>query len=414
MMPHGPGSAQGGPLSICYVLAAFPVLSETFVTNEIRAMRRLGHRIVPIALAPHDGPCQAEDEPMRAEAVHLATIPTLAAAAAAALRPAGMAGAVAFARRQTGLPAKSLLRAATRVALVARRHGCSHIHAHYAHVAGATAIAAARIAGVTASFIAHGYDIYGEPTDLPLKLGAIDVAFATCDDMLADFRRMAPGVNALTATCGIDPTRFVPAHDDASNGRLLAIGRLVPQKGYPTLIEALARLPPGRRPVVDVVGIGPLDDDLRDLAARAGVADSIRFLGRRESTWIAAEGPRYQGFVAPYVICDNNDRDSSPVAVKEALAMGLPVVASALMGMKESVSPSCGRHVTPGDVADLAAALDWLAGLDAAQRRALGQAGRRHVIANFTLDRQAALMTAAIRAVRAGRADRTEAAACAA
>jgi colanic acid/amylovoran biosynthesis glycosyltransferase len=42
-------------------MAAFPVLSETFISNEIRALRARGHRVLPLAIFPHDGPCQPED-----------------------------------------------------------------------------------------------------------------------------------------------------------------------------------------------------------------------------------------------------------------------------------------------------------------------------------------------------------------
>jgi glycosyltransferase involved in cell wall biosynthesis len=394
------------PLAILYVLDAFPVLSETFVTNEIRAMRQMGHRIVPFSLTHHTGPCQPEDEPLKAETLHLTEVSTLRAAAFAAMQPRGLAAAIRFANRQTGIRPRSLLRAAARVAYAARQQGCSHLHAHYAHATAATAITAAAIAGLTCSFIAHGYDIYGPSSDLPLKLASADVAFATCDDMAADFRRMAPAVNVRMVTCGIDPDRFVPASDAGSNGRLLAIGRLVEQKGYPVLFDALARLPADSRPAVDVVGGGPLEEELKQLAVRAGVGDSVHFLGRMPSAWIAREGPHYQGFLAPYVVCKDNDKDTSPVAVKEALAMGLPVVASRLMGLKESVNASCGRHVEPGDAADLADAIAWLAGLTAPQRQALGAAGRRHAVANFTLAAQAAGNTAAIREAQATRTQR--------
>ena len=400
----------GPPLAILYVLSAFPVLSETFVTNEIRAMRRIGHRLVPLALTRYEGPCQPDDEPMRAEALHLADIPTLNAAAFAALHPCGSASAIRFANRQKGIPARSLLRAAARVAYAARQQGCSHIHAHYAHsaaaAAAATAIAAATIAGLTCSFIGHGYDIYGTPSDLALKLSAVGVAFGACNDTVADFRRWAPGVNARMVACGIDPDRFVPLPGVPSNGRMLAIGRLVEQKGYPVLFDALSRLPADRRPIVDIVGGGPLEDELKQSVIDAGLGAHVRFLGRRPSAWIAEEGPRYQGFLAPYVICGDNDRDTGPVAAKEALAMGLPVVASRLMGLKEIVNAACGRHVEPGDAAGLAEAIAWLAGLNAEQRQAMGGAGRQHMIADFTLTGQAAAITAAIRDVQARRTPR--------
>ncbi|MCX7380199.1 MAG: glycosyltransferase [Alphaproteobacteria bacterium] len=380
------------PQTICYVLSAFPVLSETFVTNEIRAMRALGHRIVPVALAPFDGPCQPQDEAMKGDVIHLAEIPTLAALA---VRPDRLAAAWQFIRTQRTFPSRALLRAGARVALAARKAGATHIHAHFAHSAAATAITAARLSGLTVSFIGHGYDIYGSPVDLAAKLRAADLVFATCEDMAADFRALEPAANVTVTSGGVDPANFAP-RGGRRNGRLLAIGRLTEQKGYPVLFQALARLPSARRAVVDIVGTGPLEAELAALAEGLGVAGSVRFLGARSSAWIAANGPDYLGLVAPFVICANGDRDTGPIVVKEAMAMGLPVVASALMGMKEMVAPECGRQVPPGDAAALATAIDWLTTLDEPTRTAIGAAGRRHVEANYTLAGQAQAMTAAI------------------
>ena len=388
------------PQTIVYVLSAFPVLSETFVTNEIRAMRAMGHTILPVALAPYDGPCQPQDEAMRDEVIHLADIPALEAMV---LRPDRLAAAWRFIRTQRRFPSRSLLLAGARVALAVRRAGADHIHAHFAHSAAATAITAARLSGATVSFIGHGCDVYGDPVDVPAKLAAADLAFATCSDMAADFRAMAPGSNTVISYCGIDPDCFAP-RSGPRNGRLLAIGRLVEQKGYPVLFQALAKLPTMRRPAIDIVGTGPLDAELAALAEGLGLSGSVRFLGARASSWIAANGPDYLGLVAPFVICANGDRDSGPMVVKEALAMGLPVVGSALMGIKEMVTPDCGRLVPPGDAGALARALDWLVTMEEPERAALAAAGRRHVEANFTLAAQAQAMTAAIEAIQERRA----------
>ena len=389
-----------GPLFVLYVLAGFPVLSETFVSNEIRAMRALGHHVVPLTLSPHDGPCQPEDEAFRAEVLHLRDIPSGPALTAAAARPVRLARALRFAVRQKGIPPRSLLRASARVALAARRAGCTHLHAHFAHAAAATAITAAKLAGLTCSFTGHGYDVYGGPSDLAAKLEAADVAIAVCNDMVTDFRRLAPGATVRMVPCGTDATRFVPVPDVVRNGRLLAIGRLVEQKGYDVLLDALALLPPGTRAAIDVVGGGALQEQLTARAAALGVSDAMQFLGPRTADWIAANGPAYLGFVAPYVITRTGDRDTGPLVVKEAMCMELPVVASALMGLKESVSGETGRLVPPRDPAALAEALAWLTGLDEAQRRAMGGAGRERAIRLFSLRGQAEGLAAAIRSIR--------------
>lgn len=400
-MPFDPITPAPRPLSILHVLSAFPVLSETFVSNEIRALRRLGHRVVPFALAAGPRPCQPEDEAFRAETLHLADTPRLAALCRAAFHPARVARALGFATTQRGIRPRSLLLAGARVALVAQARGCTHLHAHFAHAPAATAIVAARLAGASVSFTGHGFDIYGAAaSDLPAKLAAADLAVAVCDDMAADFRAVAPRASITVVPCGVDPARFRPAPDGRHNGRLLAVGRLAPQKGCEVLIEALARLPEAARPVIDVVGAGDLLLPLTTMARNLGVTDSIRFLGARPSGWIAAEGPRYRGFVAPYVVCADGDRDTGPIVVKEAMAMGLPVLASALMGMREYVTPQTGRTVRPGDAAALAKGLAWLATLDDGQRAMLGAAARRRVCSRYTLEGQAEALAAAIAGVR--------------
>ncbi len=388
------------PVSVLYVLGAFPVLSETFISNEIRAMRAQGHRVVPLALAPHEGDCQPEDAAFRDETLALADIPAWRAMMASARDIPGLISALQFANEQTGIRPRSLMLAGMRVAAVARARGCTHLHAHFALPAAATAIVAARLAGVTSSFTGHGYDIYGTPADLPLKLRSVSVAIAVCDDMRGDFETMAPEARVRKVYCGVDPDRFRPSSGGEDNGRLLAIGRLVEQKGYDVLLEALAELDPAERPRIDVVGGGEMADTLPRRAADLGVAGSIRFLGARPSGWIVAEGPAYRGFVAPYRLTANGDRDTGPIVVKEAMAMGLPVVASALMGLKDTVTPDCGRLVPPRDVPALAGALRWLNGLDPDTRRAMGRAGRRRICRHFSIAAQAEGLVDAIRSVQ--------------
>lgn len=396
-MPFDPYPVPTRRLAILHLMPSFPVLSERFVANEIRALRAQGHRVVPFALSAAWHPCLPQDEPFRTETLHLPDIRRLGALAALAPRPDRLARAAGFALAQRGIRPRSLLLAGARVAHAARRAGCAHIHAHFAHAPAATAIVAARLAGATVSFAGHGEDVYGAAAaDLPLKLRAADLAIADCEEMAADFLALAPAARVATVPCGVDPARFRPAPGAPRNGRLLAVGRLAPQMGHDVLMAALAQLPPGQRPVVDVVGTGGLAPSLAALARSLGVADKIRFLGPRSPGWIAAEGPRYLGFVAPHVVTATGERETAALAVREALAMGLPVLGSALMGLKDSIAPDCGILVPPGDAAVLAEGLLRLATMPAAQRRAMGEAGRRRVETCFTPELQAAGLAAAI------------------
>src|SRR5690349_7386707 len=249
--------------SIAYVLGTFPVLSETFVGNEMRAMAARGHGIVPIVLRRPAGTHQTIDATLASRATYLDQIGRAAAPSVLASVPVRAARSSArgleFVRRQQALPSRSLLWNAAKIAAVARRRGCTHLHAHFAEGAAAHALVAARLIGATVSFVGHGYDVYGSPSDLETKLMAADFAVAVCGDMAADMRRLAPCARIETVPCGIDPLRFKPATgDEPDNGRLLFVGRLVEQKGVDDLLTALALLPPDRRPGLDIVGTGPL------------------------------------------------------------------------------------------------------------------------------------------------------------
>ena len=302
-----------------------------------------------------------------------------------------------FVLRQRKLPRLSLLANALKMALLARRAGCTHVHAHFAGGATAHAIVAARWIGASVSFIGHGHDIYSEPEDLTAKLAAADFVVATCEDMAGDFRSLQPGTRVDRITCGTDPDRFVPAVTDEHNGRFLLIGRLVGQKGIDDLLRALSLLPDSV--AVDVVGDGPLRDELaaqaRDLRLRTG---RVNWLGARPSAWIAEHAPRYLALIAPFKPDTDGQRDTGPVVTKEAMAMGLPVIGTRFMGAKEMITADTGFFFEPGDVAHLARSMATVASLSRAARRRIGEAARLRVEALFTLRRQAEQLSALVEA----------------
>lgn len=383
--------------TIGYVLADFPALSETFVGNEIRAMRAQGHRVVPVIMHLLDGPAQAEDRTLAAQSIALKDI-SLSDAARAAMRPSRQLDrALSFLLAQRSLPSLSLLVNALKIASVMRRAGCSHLHAHFAGGAAAHAIVAARWIGASVSFVGHGHDIYSEPEDLAAKLAAVDFVVGTCNDMVGDFESLQPGVRAVRVPCGTDPGRFRPYEGCTPTDRFLAIGRLVEQKAYDDLLLALARTAPSVR--VDIVGDGPLRAHLRELAMRLHLgADRLRWLGARPASWIVENGPKYAALIAPFRMARNGERDTGPVVIKEAMAMGLPVIGTRFMGTKEMVGPDNGILVESGDIGALARALDGMAAMDPSARRAMGMAGRLKVEQQFSLATQARRLSLSIEA----------------
>ncbi|MBH0239045.1 glycosyltransferase [Methylobrevis albus] len=379
--------------TIGYVLSEFPVLSETFVGNEMRAMERRGHRVVPIVLKRPAAPGQAADARFAAAATYLddvgvgAVLWGLLSIGAARRTRAFAASSFLFA--QTSAPWYRLLIDALKVAAVAERNGCSHLHAHFADLAAACAITAGRWIGAGVSFVVHGRELYRgtPPEDLPLKLEAADFVVSVSEDLTSDLTEITPLPLIATIPYATDPAYFRVRDDEEDNGRMLFIGRLNVQKGLDDLIYALEALGPDC-PRLDIIGDGPLRPYLQTIA-EAKLPGRVRFLGARPTEWIATYGPAYRGLVGPYKVAPDGSRDTGPIVVKEAMAMGLPVVASRLMGIKETVTPDAGFLVEPGNVGELAAAIARLDALPTRQRREMGAAGRRRVMEHFTLDIQA-------------------------
>ncbi|HZN38875.1 MAG TPA: glycosyltransferase [Planctomycetota bacterium] len=172
---------------------------------------------------------------------------------------------------------------------------------------------------------------------------------------------------------GVDLQRFRPAA--ASDGALVVgtVGGLRAEKDHETLLEAVSRLVP--LPRVRIVGGGVLDGTLRARAASLGLADAVDFAGP-----VADTAPSYAGFS---VFALSSRTEQMPIALLEAMACGLPVVATDVGDVRAMLPPEQAEFVVPaGDPDALAAALRRQL-QDAALRARLGAANRRQVEAKY-------------------------------
>jgi colanic acid/amylovoran biosynthesis glycosyltransferase len=204
----------------------------------------------------------------------------------------------------------------------------------------------------------------------------------------------------LSIPLGIDPHAHRRTRPRPGGRAVVAVGRLVEQKGFAYLVEAVARLE-RERPVdrLVIAGGGPLRDELAALAERLGVAARVELPGPLGP---AATGELIESadvFVMPSVIAADGNRDAVPVVALEALAREVPVVASDEVGLPEVVRPAWGRLVPPGDAPALAAAIAEVLALAPERRAELGAAGRAFVVAERDAAAQAAALLAAIQSI---------------
>jgi len=185
------------------------------------------------------------------------------------------------------------------------------------------------------------------------------------------------------------PSRGAPA--DASLCRFVFVGRLVRSKGVDLLLRAFEQVAAGGSPISClIIGEGPLREDLRMRAETAGILGSaqdepgkVTFAGWQSQARVAELLVGQDCLVLPTLL------ESGGAVLLEAMAVGLPVIATKWGGPAEYVDDSCGILVPPESreslIAGLADAMGRLA-RDARLRHAMGEAGRRKIERFYTWD----------------------------
>jgi glycosyltransferase involved in cell wall biosynthesis len=136
---------------------------------------------------------------------------------------------------------------------------------------------------------------------------------------------------------------------------VLAAGRLVPIKGFDVLLAALASIPPVARPDLVLAGEGPERDRLTRQGATLGLR--IHLVGMLRQDQLADVMTAADLFAHPCRVLANGRSEGMPLVVREALACGLPVIASANGGLPELAGAPGLALVTPDDPDALAAAI---------------------------------------------------------
>jgi glycosyltransferase involved in cell wall biosynthesis len=387
------------PPAVAVFADRYPQLSETFVAGEARALRRAGHA-VHVEARGRLGDADARFASDETRAQRLVALAWLVARHP--LRAArDLVTRRRWAREERVTPLRQLAPRARRLAAAAP---ALHLHAHFAYEAALDALRIGRLLGVPVSVTAHAADIYRDPRNLRDKLLGAHFATSGCDATVADLRALAGAGHAggvVKVIMGVDLERFRRSAPHPGGRQVVAVGRLVEKKGFIHLVRAAARAEDLR---VTILGEGSERAALEAEVARLGLAGRVLLPGAAAPEAVRAALESADLLCAPSVIARDGDRDSMPVVVKEALAMEVCVVASALVGLPEIVREPWGRQVPPGDEAALAEAIEALLARPVEERAAAGRAGRAFVAEHANADAEAAKLSSYIRAAQAARA----------
>ena len=362
-------------MRLLYLTARYPSApGEAFLSAEAHALAALGVELHVVPCVRHLGPvpegrwCDSNGEVVRIDPLG-AWLRSLRHPLRVSRVIGTVLPSVLSERSKTAL--RGFARSSVAFSLAERFDGrVDHIHAHWADTPATIAMATAALLEVPWSFTAHRGDIV-MGNDLARKTAS--AAFVHCIsqqsrrmflDRVSPFVPEAAGkvsVRHLGVAIPSLDSMIRPDETPIDELHIVCPAQLKPVKGHRYLIEAVAILRNrGCRFRLLVCGEGELESVLRRQASELKVDDIVEFLGDvAQSTLFAFyTSGRVRAMVLPSIDLGDNEHEGIPVSLIEAMAHGIPVVATSAGGVPELInSPELGTMVEPCDAVGLANAL---------------------------------------------------------
>ena len=386
------------------ILKGYPRISETFISNEIYLLEKLGFSIHLFSMRqPRENFTHDSVKKIRARVDYLPEtllrpLPLLVyhnsrlAAKNPKLYGAALKAAWRrFRRTRKSATIKHLLQAGYLVNHLLAASRATHLHAHFAHSPASVAMFASQLSGLPFSFTAHAKDIYtSDPAQLREKIGLARFVITCTEYNRRHLLELADGHKTPIHRIyhGIDVELFSQAADSAripvAPYQILTIARLTPKKGLPTIYRALKILHDRQIAFRHThIGGGEEDDKITSLIRQLGLTSVSQLLGTRPHNVVLEHYKKADLFVLGCEVAPDGDRDGIPNVLMESMAMGVPVVVTNISGIPELVeNEKTGLLVPSGDPDELAGAMLRML-TDAQLRCRVITAGRQRVVGDF-------------------------------
>ena len=279
------------------------------------------------------------------------------------------------------------------VGLRLREMGIGHVHAHFMGMAARTAFWIHKFFPITFSFTAHANDIFA-PRNFEVGLvKLVDAArvivtvSAYAKKFLQErFPERAARIRHIYN--GLNLAEFGRTHFSCNPPLILGVGRLIAKKGFADLIRACGLIAErGKSFRCEIIGEGPLEDELRGQIERLNLQDRVALSGARPMGEVRRRLIAANVFVLPSIIDPDGGMDNLPTVIMEAMATRLPIVSTTIGGIPEMVVDNeTGFLVQPGDAAALADAIEQVID-DRLLAQRLGQGGYERAQQLFSIDK---------------------------
>jgi glycosyltransferase involved in cell wall biosynthesis len=276
---------------------------------------------------------------------------------------------------------------------LSQRH-IRHLHVHFGGAVASVGMLTAKAWRIPWSLTIHGPEELLNVDSYHLREKIDSASFVIC---ISDFCRsqLCQWTDPETwdkfqvIRLGVDPVMLNPQSRMTTSGirnpeprivELLSIGRLVPAKGHRILLEALRLLRDRAIPIrLTLIGGGPDLPDLQQFVERYNLTDLVTFTSALSHSQTIAQLRRADIFALA------SFAEGIPVALMEAMSLGIPCVATSIAGIPELIRTGVdGLLVPPANPLALADALESLAA-DSAYRKSLGHSARQRIVTHYNL-----------------------------
>lgn len=388
-------------INIAYFINQYPKVSHSFIRREILALERQGFNVQRIALRGWDGDLVDVDDLRERGQTQYVLMEGISGLLVAALRmmvthPLRFAAAL-WAALRMGVRADRpmsyhliYLAEACRIVPWLEASGAQHVHAHFGTNSTEVVMLVNALGGPTYSFTVHGPEEFDKPEFIHLaekiRRAAFVVAVSSYGrSQLYRWVAHAHWHKIKVVHCGLEQAfHRVPTVPVSAASRLVCFGRLCEQKGQMLLLQAARQLlAKGVAFELVLAGDGEMRPQVEALILQLELKDKVRITGWISSKQVRAEILAARALVLP------SFAEGLPVVIMEAMALRRPVLTTFVAGIPELVRPgNNGWLFPPGDVDELAAALEDCLNQPVEVLERMGDAAHRRVLARHDIDRE--------------------------
>lgn len=388
---------------IAYIAPEIPGPSSTFVYNEIFALESMGVEIVPFSI--HEGIVETTEarlkelkkkayrvygrgfhEVLKANVMCISQKPIMYMRALSycliyalmCMRRPKVCFGVVYRFFVSAIVASKVIKV-----------DVNHIHAHFMHFPADVAMFSSMMSGVSFSVTAHANDIFCNSW-LVRQKGRHAKFISTISQFNIEYlQKMGVRKDALhIIRCGVNVSEFSLRKESPDNAVPVFgfLGRMVEKKGVDILLKASAELKEaGHKFKVELIGDGPLLDDMTALSEKYKLNEIVDFKGNMENKLVFKWLEGIDVFVLPCKKDKDGDMDGIPVAIMEAMLLGVPVISTYLSGIPELVQHGVtGLMAQPDEESDLY--MQLLTVIDkSVNLQGVGMRGREKVVGSFSL-----------------------------